>query len=150
MKITRETLDQIHSHALQEYPLECCGIVTGTAAGQTVHRCRNIQNRLHGEDPGRHPRGAQIAYAIDRQEFDGIISSAREKGEEVIALYHSHPDHGAYFSEEDHAAQTVFGDPEFPGALQVIVSVMGGTVSDTKCYLWDRDAGAFRAAQGLS
>ena len=70
---------------------------------------------------------------------DRIISSARSQGEEVIALYHSHTEHEAYFSEEDVAAQTVFGEPEFPDALHVVVSVMNNRIHDLKCFKWDRE-----------
>ncbi|MBI5663586.1 MAG: Mov34/MPN/PAD-1 family protein, partial [Nitrospirae bacterium] len=117
MKLDRHIIEQIYKHAMEEYPFECCGIITGSSDKQTVHLCRNIQNSLHEDDPSRYPRDARIAYMIDRGEFDRTVSDAKEKGEEVIAFYHSHPEHEAYFSEEDHAAQTVFGEPEFPEAL---------------------------------
>jgi len=143
MKLDRHIIEQIHKHALDEYPLECCGIITGGSDRQTVHVCRNIQNSLHKEDPSRYPRDARIAYMIDRSEFNGIVSAAGKKGESVLAFYHSHPEHGAYFSEEDHAAQTVFGEPEFPDALHVVVSVINRAVSDMKCFKWDSRVRAF-------
>jgi proteasome lid subunit RPN8/RPN11 len=137
MKLNGTIIDTIYNHALQEYPDECCGIITGTSGNQTVHLCRNIQNQLHSEDPLRYPRDAHTAYTIDRGEFDGIIASSKQQGEDVIALYHSHCDHESYFSEEDVAAQTVFGEPEFPDALHIVVSVMNGSIHDIKCFQWD-------------
>ncbi len=133
-------MDQICKHALDEYPYECCGIVTGAGNDQTVHACRNIQNELHRDDPSRYPRDGRIAYSIERSEFDKVIQSAQGKGEDILAFYHSHPEHDAYFSEEDHAAQTVFGEPEFPDALQIVVSVKSSSVSDIQCYRWDSGA----------
>jgi len=144
MKLDRHIIEQIYRHAVEEYPFECCGIITGSSEGQTVHLCRNIQNNLHAEDPLRYPRDARIAYMIDRGDFDGIVSAAKEKGGKVLAFYHSHPEHEAYFSEEDHAAQTVFGEPEFPEALHVVVSVINGTVRDMRCFKWDGRVKAFR------
>ncbi len=137
----------MYEHALKEYPDECCGIITGDSRRQTVHLCRNIQNRLHAGDPLRYPRDARTAYVIDRGEFDSIISSARRKGEGIIAFYHSHTEHEAYFSEEDFAAQTVFGEPEFPDALHVVISVMNGKIHDMKCFRWDRDLQNFFIAE---
>jgi len=137
MKLNKTVVEKIYNHALHEYPDECCGIITGTAGYQDVHLCSNIQNRLHTEDPLRYPRDAHTAYTIDRSEFDGIIASARQQGNDVIALYHSHCDHESYFSEEDVAAQTVFGEPEYPHALHVVVSVMNGRIHDIKCFRWD-------------
>jgi len=138
MKLKKDVIDKMYDHALKEYPEECCGIITGNDDKQTVHMCNNIQNRMHAEDPARFPRDARTAYFIDRTEFDSIISSALKKGENVLAMYHSHPEHEAFFSEEDVAAQTVFGEPEFADALQVVISVMDRKIHDLKCYKWDR------------
>jgi proteasome lid subunit RPN8/RPN11 len=139
MKLNKDVIDKICKQALQTYPYECCGIVTGNSISQKVHLCENIQNRLHAEDPEKYPRDARTAYFIERKEFDKIISSAKENGEYVIAFYHSHVEHEAYLSEEDFAAQTVFGEPEFPDALHVVVSVLNRKIYDLKCFKWKRD-----------
>ena len=141
MKLFDKTVDKLYAHALEEYPFECCGVVAGD--DQKVHLCENIQNSLHAEDPERFPRDARTAYFIDRSDFDWIISNSHENGDEIIAFYHSHVEHEAYFSEEDVAAQTVFGEPEFPEAIHVVVSVMGGKINDIKCFKWDGDTGGF-------
>ncbi len=137
MKLIKDVLDNIYQHALKEYPDECCGIITGKSDRQTVHRCNNIQNRLHQEDPARYPRNAHTAYTIDRNEFDSIKSSAKKQGEIIIAFYHSHCNHESYFSEEDVAAQTVFGEPEFPDTLHVVISVMNRNIHDIKYFRWE-------------
>lgn len=126
-------------HALREYPYECCGIVTGDQRSQTVHVCRNIQNQLHAEDPQQHPRDARTAYTIERSEFDSVVSTAKNKGEEIVAFYHSHVEHEAYFSVTDVEAQTVFGEPEFPDALHIVISVMNKKTNDIKGFLWDKE-----------
>ena len=143
MHINKETIESVFQHALKEYPDECCGIITGDGSNQAVHKCENIQNKLHAEDPERYPRDARTAYFIDRKVFEGIISSARKQGKEVIALYHSHPEHESYFSEEDVAAQTVFGQPEFPEALHAVISVRNGKIHDMKWFKWDSDKQEF-------
>lgn len=147
MKLNKDTKEKIYNHALQEYPDECCGIVTGDSDMQRVHLCENIQDRLHTEDPGRYQRDARTAYIIERSRFDDILSHAKENGEEIIAFYHSHPEHEAYFSEEDFAAQTVFGEPEFPDVLHVVVSVMNDKIHDMKCYKWDGSVQVFIAVE---
>ena len=145
MKLNKDVIEKIYQHALEEYSDECCGIITGSSERQTVHRCKNIQNQLHAEDPERYPRDARTAYVIERSAFDSIIKSAQDSGEDIVAFYHSHCDHDAYFSEEDYAAQTVFGEPEFPDALHVVVSVRSGKVYKTNYFLWDRESGSFNA-----
>lgn len=150
MKLNEGVIDKIYAHALKEYPDECCGIITGTAGNQIVHLCKNIQNQLHAEDPARYPRDAHTAYTIDRSEFDEIIASAGQQGNAVIALYHSHCDHESYFSEEDVAAQTVFGEPEFPDVLNVVVSVMNDSIHDIKCFQWDGATKIFSVVNDFS
>jgi len=145
MKLNKDVLDQIYAHAIKEYPDECCGIITGNDNGQIVHMCENIQNKMHAEDPTGFPRDARTAYFIDRSTFDNIISSSLKKGEVVLALYHSHAEHEAYFSEEDVAAQTVFGEPEFPDALHVVISVMDRKIHNLKCFKWERENQVFFA-----
>ena len=144
MKLQKSIIEKIYDHALREYPHECCGIVTGRGTLQRIHICKNIQNQLHGEDPLRYPRDARTAYVIERGEFDSVLSSANERGEEVLALYHSHCEHEAYFSEEDVAAQTVFGEPELPDTVHVVISVMDREIHDIRCFQWDRTLKNFR------
>ena len=150
MILRKDVMEVIYNHALDEYPFECCGIVTGNSERQTVHLCENIQNRMHAEDPGRYPRDARIAYTIESREFNRLISDAKKRGEEIVAFYHSHPEHEAYFSVEDMAAQTVFGEPEFPGALQIVVSVFDKKIYDIKCYMWDGSTRLFKTVGNCS
>jgi proteasome lid subunit RPN8/RPN11 len=139
MNVTKKTIEEMYRHALEMYPDECCGIVTGDSHDQMVHVCQNIQNRLHAEDPQKYFRDARTEYAMDRKEAERIFSSAKEQGKGVIAFYHSHTDHEAYFSETDKEAQTVFGEPEFPEALHIVISVKDRKIKDLKCFKWDRN-----------
>jgi len=139
MNITEKTIEEMYKHALDTYPDECCGIITGDGHDQVVHACENIQNRLHTDDPEKYPRDARMAYVIDRKEAEKILASAKKQGKEVIAFYHSHIDHEAYFSETDKEAQTVFGEPEFPEALHIVISVQNRKIKEIKCFTWDKN-----------
>lgn len=135
--LTKTAIETISRQAVAEYPSECCGIVTGTATSQRVHPCRNRQDELHAKDPENHPRTSREAYDIDRNEMERIFADAHEKGEQVICFYHSHIDCGAYFSQMDKDVLTVFGEPEFPGAVHVVISVQDRQVREIKGYRWD-------------
>ena len=137
MLLTQGAIDTISKQAIGEYPSECCGIVTGVDTVLRVHALVNIQERLHAEDPETHPRTSREAYAVDRNEVERIIGEAADKGESILAFYHSHIDCGAYFSQMDKEVQTVFGEPEFPDAVHVVVSVQQGAIHEIKGYLWD-------------
>lgn len=147
--LKQETLNEIRNHALAEYPYECCGIITGNRNSQRVHFCNNIQNVLHSEDPEKYPRDARTAYSIDRKEAEKIFSDAKKNGEEVIAFYHSHTDHEAYFSDTDKTVQTIFGEPEFPDAIHIVVSVINRKINDIKYFMWDREKKDFKTIDSL-
>lgn len=134
--LTSHTIEIISKQAVAEYPSECCGIVTGTKSSQRVHPCRNRQDELHAKDPETHPRTSREAYDIDRNEMERIFADAAAKGEQVVCFYHSHIDCGAYFSEMDKEVLTVFGEPEFPDALHVVVSVQDRQVKEISGFRW--------------
>jgi proteasome lid subunit RPN8/RPN11 len=148
MRLGKKNLEEIKYHALETYPDECCGIITGNTHQQNVHRCQNIQNRLHAEDPARYSRDARTAYAIDRKVAEKIYADAKNNKEEIIGFYHSHTEHDAYFSDIDKEVQTVFGEPEYPDAIHIVVSIKGKNVCDIKCYKWDKVKKDFIFFQG--
>ncbi|MBF0473260.1 MAG: Mov34/MPN/PAD-1 family protein [Nitrospirae bacterium] len=143
MRINNDILDEMFQYAIDKYPEECCGIVSGKGDIQRVHFCVNIQNKLHQEDPESNPRDAKTAYQIDRSEAERIFASIKVEQEEIIAFFHSHIEHEAYFSDIDVAAQTVFGEPEFPNALHIVISVKKRKISDMKCFKWDKETKDF-------
>ena len=117
--LEKEQLDEIHQHAVEEYPNECCGIVVGNPDhnnDNVVYRCENIQNKLHEKNPENFTRDARTAYNISALELQRLLSEASSKGRVFKVLYHSHPEHDAYFSEEDTKMALFDGEsPIYPG-----------------------------------
>ena len=70
-------------------------------------------------------------------------SKGERRGLVFKALYHSHPDHDAYFSAEDKACATPFGEPTYPDTAQIVISVMNGDVGRVAVYAWSPDAGDY-------
>lgn len=120
--------NDISRHAEDAFPEECCGVILAGPEGDEVRRLNNIQNQLHALDPATYPRTAAIAYAMDPMELESIIEQGRRAGARLKAFYHSHPDCEAYFSEEDKAFACPFGEPTFPDAAQIVVSVYDRSV----------------------
>ncbi|HYC56476.1 MAG TPA: M67 family metallopeptidase [Candidatus Binatia bacterium] len=142
--LSERSMEEIRQHSLQEYPDECCGVVVGCADGnEKVMRIRNVQNEMHEKDPERYPRTARTAYAGHPADLRVALEAADAPGASLIAFYHSHPDHDAYFSEEDVAQATPFGEPSYPDALQIVVSVRDRQVRGYKAFAWSADAGSF-------
>lgn len=147
--MTREQVEAMHRHAREAYPDECCGLILGApraeeGAGFRLLPCRNVQNEMHEKDPEGYPRTARRAFLIDPFEFERILKGAREAGEVVRGVFHSHPDEDAYFSREDEAAALPFGDrPSFPEAEHVVMSVREGVVRGQKVFAWDGERKSF-------
>jgi proteasome lid subunit RPN8/RPN11 len=135
--------DEISRHAEDSFPDECCGVIFARMTGDRVQRLNNIQNRLHDLDPQTYPRTAAIAYAIDPKELEVAIDSAERGGGRLKAFYHSHPNHDAYFSEEDKAFASPFGEPTFPGAAQIVISIYDRAVQAIRVFIWSEDGKDF-------
>ena len=133
----------ISEHAEETYPEECCGVILRGNSGDEVHRLDNIQNYLHLRDPQTFPRDAHTAYTIDYQALESILTKASLEGLTFRAIYHSHPDHDAYFSTEDTDFATPFGEPTYPDVAQLVISVMDGKVKRVAVFMWDPQAEVF-------
>jgi proteasome lid subunit RPN8/RPN11 len=73
-------LDEILDHARAESPRECCGLVGGTVGhAQTVYPARNA-----AADP-------LVTYEASPEDLFAAQRSMRERGEQLVAIYHSHP-----------------------------------------------------------
>ena len=129
----------ICKHAEEAFPEECCGVILTNGTTDYVQRLNNIQNQLHALDPQTYPRTAEIAYAMDPKELERIIDNAALNGAKLKAFYHSHPDHNAYFSEEDKAFASPFGEPIFPETAQIVISVYRREIRDMRAYIWSEE-----------
>lgn len=143
-KICRHAMAAIRRHARDEYPNECCGVIVEPADGQVrALRVRNIQDEMHAEDPQLYPRSARTAYVGHPADLHGALELAEAPGARLVAFYHSHPDHDSYFSAEDTAQATPFGEPSYPGALQIVVSVRDRHIHEIKAFAWSEQDGAY-------
>ena len=143
-QISRHVLHEVRRHSREDYPDECCGVIVSTAAGDLrVIRIRNIQDEMHASDPCTYPRTARTAYVGHPADLRAALELADEPGSALVAFYHSHPDHDSYFSAEDTAQATPFGEPSYPDALQIVVSVYDRSIHQIKAFSWSPDAGAY-------
>lgn len=129
-------------HAEKDYPEETCGILLGPqeidkAIG--VFPIKNIQNELHEKDPERYSREAKTAYFMDPKEVKIVEKEAKDKDFEVKIYYHSHPDHGVYFSEEDKAMACPWGEPNDPNVGFLVIGVDQGKTKGASLFSWSED-----------
>lgn len=143
IRLDHAAWDEISQHSGEAFPEECCGLIFSDGGKDRVRRVENIQNKLHALDPLTYPRTAVIAYAMDPRELESILDEEGRAGAKLKAFYHSHPQHAAYFSAEDKAFATPFGEPTFPDAAQIVVSIYDRIVKDVKAFAWADDSKDF-------
>ena len=153
LDLHRDHLEAMFAHAARDYPYECCGLLFGPAepapAVSEVAPIRNIQDRLHGEDPEHYPRDSRIAYVMDPEEHLHVTRAAESRGLVLKGFYHSHPDHDVYFSDEDRrlAAPPPWDEPMFPGAAYVVMSVTRDGVAAASQFVWTADDSDYREVE---
>jgi proteasome lid subunit RPN8/RPN11 len=123
LKITNQEYAAIRQHGEETYPNECCGVLLGqmeddgTRVVTWTARCGNTRS----DSP-------QNRYQIDPKELVRIQREGRERGEDIIGFYHSHPDHPAQWSSTDLAEAHWFG------CSYVITAVAKGNAAVTNSF----------------
>ncbi len=113
----------LREHGEETYPHECCGVLLGHFDGdgaKTVSRAVRCGNTRSDSPHNR--------YGIDPKELIRIQRDGRERGEDIVGFYHSHPDHPAHWSPTDLAEAHWFG------CSYVITSVDKGTATITNSF----------------
>lgn len=137
--------DSLFAHAVEEYPYECCGYLTGPddSASWVAYRCRNIQNALHARDPHQYPRDARTAYTFSKEDMERLFfGDLGGPDHRVVAFYHSHPDHPAYFSDEDRTHALV--ELIQPEPFYFVISVINRAVRGMRAFVWDEEQQQFQ------
>src|SRR5215467_5222333 len=126
--IRRASLDAIVAQAEREFPYECCGFIIGSDSSEEVRPITNIQNRKHAEDPVAFPRDARTAFLMDPKEHLAVLNELDRRNLALKIVYHSHPDHDAYFSATDRAQACSFdpNEPDYPETAHLVMSIRSG------------------------
>ena len=143
--ITRATLDAIVAQAEREFPDECCGFIIGDGALEEVRPITNIQNQKHAENPAAFTRDARTAFLMDPKEHLAVLNEIDRRKLNLRAVYHSHPDHDAYFSATDRAQACSFdpAEPDYPDTFHIVMSVRSGKFVRAAAFTWDASAKDF-------
>ena len=115
-------LDEIVEHAKSCYPAEGCGLIAGSAASMSGANASAIA-RSHQVVTGiRFIPMANVAesmaeFEMDPAELIKVLKDLRNAGEQLVAIYHSHPHGPARPSKTD--IQRAY----YPEAAHLIVSL---------------------------
>ena len=137
--IRRASLDAIVAQAEREFPNECCGFIIGNESSEEVRPIANIQNRKHAEDPAAFPRDARTAFLMEPKEHLAVVNEIDLRKLALKIVYHSHPDHDAYFSVTDRAQACSFdpSEPDYPDTAYVVLSIRAARFTRAAAFVWD-------------
>ena len=81
ISLSESQVNDIISHAREASPQECCGLIGGPIGGkaETIYRARNV-----ADDP-------LSSYEAAPEDLFAAQRAMRERGEQLLAIYHSHP-----------------------------------------------------------
>lgn len=110
LQLTADILHGLETHAASEQPRECCGLLGGRRAPDRLiaHSRYPLRNLAARPETQFFAAPADLFNAVRRM---------REQGEEMLAIYHSHPCGPAHPSPTDLALAF------YPEAVFVIVAL---------------------------
>ena len=110
IQLQREQFVAIVDHARESAPAECCGLIGGLddGAANTIYRLRNVAANL------------ETAYEAAPEELFSAQRLMRERGEQLLAIYHSHPR-----SVTPSPSETDIRLAYYPSATYLIIGLAG-------------------------
>ncbi len=143
--IMRASWNAIIAQGEREFPDECCGFIIGDGTIEEVRPIANVQNQKHAENPAGYPRDARTAFLMEPKEHLAVLNEVDRRKLKLVAVYHSHPDHDAYFSATDRAQACLFdaAEPDYPETFHIVLSIRNGKFVRAAAFCWDWTAKDF-------
>jgi len=109
--LQRAHVEEMCAHAREANPAECCGLIGGLGDEQ-AHSIYRLRNAAH--DP-------RVAYEAAPEELFTAQRLMRERGEQLLGIYHSHPR-----SIEPVPSETDVRLAYYPAAVYFIIGLSAG------------------------
>src|SRR5271165_2783910 len=123
LKVSRQDYDALRRHGAETYPHECCGVLLGRFDDDGTRTVTSAARTGNTRTDSAHNR-----YNIDPRELVRIQREARDRGEDILGFYQSHPDHPARWSP------TELAEAHWFGCSYVITSVEKGKALLTNSF----------------
>lgn len=110
LRLHSHQLNQVIAHARATYPHECCGLIGGLDEGRacSVYQLENVAP------------DALVSYEAAPEDLFAAQRQMRERGEQLLAIYHSHPR-----SAEPAPSATDVRLAFYPSAIYLIIGLGG-------------------------
>jgi proteasome lid subunit RPN8/RPN11 len=111
IQLRREHVESMIAHARESAPRECCGLIGGTSESfaSSLYRLRNVT------------RSPESAYEAAPEDLFAAQRQMRERGEALLAIYHSHPR-----ASDPSPSETDVRQAYYPSAKYLIIGLGGG------------------------
>jgi len=118
LQLRREHVDAMIAHARETAPEECCGLIGGVSETRaiTLYRLRNVTPN------------PESAYEAAPEDLFAAQRQMRERGEDLLAIYHSHPR-----AFDASPSETDVRLAYYPSAKYLIIG-LGGTQAVVKAF----------------
>lgn len=127
--ISAEILKILYEHGVDCYPKEACGFIS---LNGNITKALNIQDELNKKDPNIYPRNAENGYTMSFKDLKALDASFKTC-DPAICIYHSHPDVGAYFSQED-IDKALFMEEPIYNVDYLVLDIRNGHAQNAKQF----------------
>jgi proteasome lid subunit RPN8/RPN11 len=122
MRIAAPALEALRRHVEAAFPEEGCGVLLGRSQGTALRAeqavaCANA-----------HPDRRGDRYQIDPRDLARLQRQARDRGQEIVGFYHSHPGGAA------HPSATDLDQAHWLGCVYLIAEVRGGQAGAARAW----------------
>ncbi|HEV2885023.1 MAG TPA: M67 family metallopeptidase [Pyrinomonadaceae bacterium] len=109
--LTTGQVERIFAHAYEATPAECCGLIGGIGGhAKAIYRLSNIAIDVN------------VSYEAAPEDLFAAQREMRERGESLLAIYHSHPR-----SDDPTPSETDVRLAYYPQAVYLIVGLAGSS-----------------------
>ena len=110
IQLRREHVEAMIAHARETAPQECCGLIGGVSDSRavTLYRLRNVT------------LNPELGYEAAPEDLFAAQRQMRERGEGLLAIYHSHPR-----STDPSPSETDVRLAYYPSAKYLIIGLGG-------------------------
>lgn len=113
---------------------ERCGFVVRRDGALEVVAVENVADRYHARDPVHFPRTSRDSYLVDPGAQLRLLEELSAGGGGIVAVWHSHVEAEAWFSDKDRADAVVDGAQILPEAEYLVFGLRGGKVTEGRRY----------------